>query len=466
MLESNSVQFFVCKTNGGADMATAVIMPRQGNTVESCVVSKWHKKKGDKENIGDILFTYETDKATFDEEAKIEGVLLETYFEEGDDVPCLLNMCVIGEPGEDISSFSPDGVKPVKEETEESKEEKKQEVKTEANTVSVAVSASEDLKISPRAKALAEKTNVDVSYANATGPNGRVIERDIQVLAKEGLKITPAAKTDYEQKASYDATGIGGRVTVEDIQKGRVSEALAIQKEEVKAEDYTEEKLSNIRKLIAKTMHSSISGMAQLTMNAAFDATSIMNFRAMVKANSERLGLANITINDIVIYAVAKTLLSHKDLNAHFNGESIKRFNSVNMGVAIDTPRGLMVPTVFSSDKKSLNDISAEVKDLAGRCKSGNISPDLLTGGTFTITNLGNLGIESFTPVINPPQTAILGICGLVTRIKDENGQIKPYQAMGLSLTIDHRVVDGAPAARFLKDLCTNLENFEMMLAK
>ena len=201
-------------------------------------------------------------------------------------------------------------------------------------------------------------------------------------------------------------------------------------------------------------------------MNAAFDATSIMNYRAMVKNNTERLGLANITINDIVVYAVAKTLLAHKDLNAHFNGESIKRFNKVHMGVAIDTPRGLMVPTVFNCDMKSLNDISLEVKDLAGKCKTGNINPDLLTGGTFTITNLGNLGVESFTPVINPPQTAILGVCGLVTRIKEENGQIKPYKAMGLSLTIDHRIVDGAPAARFLKDLCTNLENFEMMLAK
>ena len=467
MLESNSVQFFVPKTNGGADMATAVIMPRQGNTVESCVVSKWHKKKGDKVNIGDILFTYETDKATFDEEAKTEGILLETYFEEGDDVPCLLNMCVIGEPGEDISSFAPDGAKSVNEETEKPKEDIKEEVKAQTDTLSAQAYGSEGLKISPRAKALAEKTNVDVSYANATGPNGRVIERDIQALAKEGLKVTPAAKASYDQTASYNPTGIGGRVTEDDVKRGSIIETVApVETKAVAVTEYTEEKLSNIRKLIAKTMHASISEMAQLTMNASFDATSIINFRTMVKANSERLGLANITINDIVIYAVAKTLLAHKDLNAHFNGESIKRFNAVNMGVAIDTPRGLMVPTVFNSDKKSLNDISAEVKDLAGRCKSGNISPDLLTGGTFTITNLGNLGIESFTPVINPPQTAILGVCGLVTRVKDENGQVKPYQAMGLSLTIDHRVVDGAPAARFLKDLCANLENFEILLAK
>lgn len=464
MLESNSVQFFVHNTNGGTYMATAVIMPRQGNTVESCVVSKWHKKKGDKVNIGDILFTYETDKATFDEEAKIEGILLETFFEEGDDVPCLLNMCVIGELGEDISSFSPEGA--TVKEAEKPIEDKKEEVKKEAESLTVQKSENKDLKISPRAKNLADKTNVDVTYANATGPNGRIIERDIQALAKDGLKVTSAAKPAYDQTASYNATGIGGRITVEDIRKGVVTPVETVTVSVADTQDYTEEKLSNIRKVIAKTMHASISQMAQLTMNAAFDATSIMNYRAMVKNNTERLGLANITINDIVVYAVAKTLLAHKDLNAHFNGESIKRFNKVHMGVAIDTPRGLMVPTVFNCDMKSLNDISLEVKDLAGKCKTGNINPDLLTGGTFTITNLGNLGVESFTPVINPPQTAILGVCGLVTRIKEENGQIKPYQAMGLSLTIDHRIVDGAPAARFLKDLCTNLENFEMMLAK
>ena len=244
--------------------------------------------------------------------------------------------------------------------------------------------------------------------------------------------------------------------------KGKTIPKVAV----IDSNEYTEEKVNNIRKVIARTMHASISEMAQLTINAAFDATNILKYRVMVKENGQKLGLSNITINDIVVYAVAKTLLEHKDLNAHFNGEVIKRFNTVHMGVAIDTPRGLMVPTVFNADKKSLDEISIQVKELAEKVKTGSINPDLLTGGTFTITNLGNLGVESFTPIINPPQTAILGVCGLTTRVKEVNGDIKAYQAMGLSLTIDHRIVDGAPAARFLKDLCTNLENFEMILAK
>lgn len=437
-------------------MATAVIMPRQGNTVESCVVSKWHKKKGDRVNIGDILFTYETDKATFDEEAKAEGMLLETYFEEGDDVPCLLNMCVIGSQGEDTSEFSPKGgeKKPVKE-TQEVKEAVISEEKAP-----VAVQTG-DMKISPRAKAAALKAGLDVSFAQATGPNGRIIERDISELRKTGHAVTSAAQPEYEKGAQYEATGIGGRITAEDVIKGKV---MPVSK--AATTEYTEEKLSNIRKLIAKTMHCSVSDMAQLTMNSTFDATNILKYRAQVKANMEKLGLANITINDIIVYAAAKVLVDHKDLNANFNGETMKRFNTVHMGVAVDTARGLMVPTLFYCDMKSLNDISLELKELAEKAKAGNISPDLLSGGTFTITNLGNLGIESFTPIINPPQTAILGVCGLTTRVREVNGEIKTYQAMGLSLTIDHRVVDGAPAAKFLKDLCTSLESFDLTLAK
>jgi pyruvate dehydrogenase E2 component (dihydrolipoamide acetyltransferase) len=294
-----------------------------------------------------------------------------------------------------------------------------------------------------------------------TGPNGRIIERDIDELRKTGHAVTSAALPEYEKGAQYEATGIGGRITAEDIIKGKV---MPISK--AATTEYVEEKLSNIRKLIAKTMHASVSDMAQLTMNATFDATNMLKYRAQVKANMEKLGLANITINDIIVYAAAKVLVNHKDLNANFNGETMKRYNTVHMGVAIDTARGLMVPTLFYCDMKSLNDISLELKELAEKAKAGNINPDLLSGGTFTITNLGNLGVESFTPIINPPQTAILGVCGLTTRIKEVNGEIKTYQAMGLSLTIDHRVVDGAPAAKFLKDLCTSLESFDLTLAK
>ena len=230
---------------------------------------------------------------------------------------------------------------------------------------------------------------------------------------------------------------------------------------------YTDTPLTNIRKVISKSMHNSLSTTAQLTLNTSFDATEIMAYRKKLKNSAEKLGLGNITLNDIVLYAVSRTLLNgHEDLNAHMLDDKMRRFNHVNLGVAVDTPRGLMVPTIFCSELKSLAEISAETKDLAGACQGGTISPDLLTGGSFTVTNLGSFGIESFTPVLNAPQTGILGVDTIVQRAKEVDGEIKYYPAMGLSLTFDHRAVDGAPAAKFLKDLKNNLENFSVLLAK
>lgn len=440
-------------------MATVVIMPRQGNSVESCIVAKWHKQVGDSIKEGDLLFTYETDKATFDEESTIEGTLLAMFFEEGDDVPVLENMCIIGEKGEDISSFAPQ----TEEDTSEKIIEKVEEVKEQVVETTKATKA-DTSKISPRAKNKANKANVDISYATPTGPKGRIIERDIDVLIKDGVKVTSAASETYEQGTSYEATGIGGRITTIDLERGPISELT--DKTGSVISEFEEVKTTNIRKMIAKAMHNSLATMAQLTLNTSFDATSILEYRKMIKANGEALGLSNITINDLVVYAVSRTLASHRTLNAHNMEDYMKLFNTVHMGVAIDTERGLMVPTIFNCDLKSLDNISIETKALAAKCKEGTISPDLLTGGTFTVTNLGALGIESFTPVVNPPQTAILGICGLETKVKVVNEDIKAYQSMGLSLTIDHRAVDGAPGAKFLKDLCANLENFAVLLAK
>ncbi|MGN1059142.1 MAG: 2-oxo acid dehydrogenase subunit E2, partial [Clostridia bacterium] len=197
-----------------------------------------------------------------------------------------------------------------------------------------------------------------------------------------------------------------------------------------------------------------------------FDATEIMAYRKKLKANAEALGLGNITLNDIVLYAVSRTLLAHQDLNANMIDDKMRLFNHVNLGVAVDTPRGLMVPTVFCAELKTLSEISAETKELAKACQGGTINPDLLTGGSFTVTNLGSFGIESFTPVINAPQTGILGVDTITQKAKEKDGEIVFYPAMGLSLTFDHRAVDGAPAAKFLQDLKLNLENFSVLLAK
>ncbi len=170
------------------------------------------------------------------------------------------------------------------------------------------------------------------------------------------------------------------------------------------------------------------------------------------------------TLNDLIVYAASRVLKRHAACNAHYDDEKMTFFRHVNMGIAVDTPRGLMVPTVFNCDQLSLAEISTTIKGLGAECQKGTISPDLLKGGTFTITNLGTLDIESFTPVINPPQTCILGVNTITTQVREVNGELKGYPAMGLSLTFDHRAIDGAPAGRFLKDLKTALENFSLLL--
>jgi len=473
-------------------MATPIIMPRQGQSVESCIITKWHKKPGDKVNVGDILFSYETDKASFDEEAKVEGTLLEIFFEEGDDVPCLLNVCVIGEEGESTAEFNPNRETGGSDEAKaaadapsitEQNQQKPTQNQNADEALTAAINISDkpntgEIKISPRARNLALKTGIDYRYAVPSGPYGRIIERDIETLRDSGLVFTPAAMEEQLKGAAGTAitgTGIGGRITTADLNNaaagigtgtGAISPADAVKAKPEEGPAYEEVKIPNIRKVIAKAMHQSLSSMAQLTLNSSFDATAILEFRKKLKENKDRLGLENITINDIIVYAVSRTLLNHRDLNAHFLDDRMLYFKNVNIGVAVDTERGLMVPTIFNANLKSLNEISAEAKKLIKECQAGTINPDLLRGGTFTVTNLGTLDVESFTPVINPPQTGILGVCNIVRRAREVDGEYEFYPAMGLSLTFDHRALDGAPAARFLKELKTNLENFDLMLVK
>ncbi len=381
-----------------------VIMPKAGITVESCIIGEWKVKVGDKVKIGDILFTYETDKASFECESTAEGEVLEILYQDGDEVPCLEAVCKVGVAG---------------------------------GVAATATGAA----VSPRAKKLAAQAGVDATAATGTGPNGRIIERDVQTLIANAPAAPAAAPA------------------------APVAVAAPVAAAEAEAE-YKDVKFSGIRRAISKSMHTSLSTMAQLTHNTSFDATAILNYRKVLKAAGGEL--AGITLGDIVLYAVSRTLLNHPDLNANMlDDNSIRLFNHVNLGVAVDTPRGLMVPTIRHADEMSLLEISKAVKELAAECRSGAISPDKLSGGSFTVSNLGNMGVESFTPVINPPQTGILGVCGTIDRVrKGKDGAIEIYPAMGLSLTYDHRAVDGTPAAKFQKELGQNLENFTTLLAK
>jgi len=445
-------------------MATPIIMPRQGQSVESCIITAWNKKVGDTVEKGDILFSYETDKSSFDEPAPESGKLLAIFHEEGDDVPCLENVCVIGQDGEDFAQFAP-ASEEAPAAAPEVKEEAPAAVAAEAAPVIEATAAEISGAISPRAKILAAKTGADLLKANPTGPNGRIIERDVQSLLDRGLTVSGAASANYT--TAVEGSGINGKVMLADLEaKPEAAAATATAAAPAPVAEYVDEKLPNIRKVIAKSMHASLSTMAQLTLNTSFDATKIMALRASLKNGAEKLGLANITLNDMILYAVSRVILNHRSLNAHYLDDTMRFFNTVNLGIAVDTDRGLLVPTVFNAEKLSLNELSRNAKAVITDAQKGSIAPDYLKGATFTITNLGSLGIESFTPVINPPQTGILGVDTITRRIKEVNGEDVTYPAMGLSLTFDHRALDGAPAAKFLKELCFALENFDLLLTK
>ena len=386
-------------------MAHIVIMPRQGQSVESCALGKWHKKKGDSVAAGDLLFTYETDKAAFEEYAKESGTLLEIFYDEGDDVPCLADVCAIGREGEEAA-------------------------------VSASAVRKDELKVSPRAKSLAARAGADPSEAVPTGPGGRVTARDVEELIKNAAVRTSAAPI------------------------ASVASAAPVEKERPESELVAH---SGVRRAIAKAMSASLADAAQLTLHSSFDATEILGLRAKVKEKRDALGLPDATVGDMILFAVSRCLLKHRELNAHYEDAGLRVFKNVNLGVAVDTARGLLVPTLFGAERMGLGQISSEVRRLAAACRDGSIRAGEMSGGTFTVTNLGALGVESFTPIINPPQTAILGVCAAVMRPGGAAAaDAAAYPAIGLSLTFDHRAVDGAPAARFLAELVKDLENFTL----
>ena len=422
---------------------TPVAMPKAGITVESCILTKWNVKVGDTVKVGDVMFSYETDKSSFDYPAEVEGEVLALFCEEGDEVVVLSNVCAVGPHGEDASCYAPGGAAPAPE-AQEVKVEAKAEAPV-ATTASAPVNTDGKIFASPRAKNLAVKLGVDLKTAVGTGPNGRIIERDVREASVNPKAVAEAPVAKAEAPVAK-------------------AEAPAVASADFKA--YKDEKMSNIRKVIAKNMVLSLSTMAQLTHTISFDCTNIMNFRKFLKDNAEVLKLPPITINNIIVYAVSRVLKNHKDLNAHLlNGDTMRYFEHVNMGIATDTPRGLLVPTLFGADTMTLSEIAVKSKKLSQDAIDGKLDPSLLTGGSFTISNVGTMGIESFTPVVNPPQTGILGVNTLETRIKlGKDGEIIPYTAMALSLSYDHRALDGAPASRFLKDLKDYLENFSVNL--
>lgn len=437
-------------------MPTPILMPRQGQSVESCILVAWKVKPGDSVKSGDSIAEIETDKATFDVEAPADGTILEFFCEEGDDVPVLSHIGAIGEPGDDVSALRPSGGEQEATVADREPSEKiaasESAPPTESQRVSPQVTIASSTS-SPRARQRAERQGVDLRTLAGTGPGGRVIERDVLAAAAAGGRMSPAARAavrDGSGRAPRTGSGPGGMILKGDLLAKSASRIVPVK---------------GVRKIIAERMMQSLATTAQLTLHRSFDATSMLAWRAQAKA-AQQPGTPVPTINDLIAYAVAQTLPAHPDLNAHFLGDRIEQFEEVHLGIAVDTPRGLMVPVVPAADRMTLAELAATIRPLAQSCVEGGVNPDQLMGGTFTITNLGGLGVESFTPVLNAPEVAILGVGGLYLMPMREGNNIRLVDAIRLSLTIDHQAVDGAPGARFLQDVATALEDIDNLLSE
>ena len=418
-------------------MAEAIFMPRLGQSVESCIITQWFKQKGDQVNEGDLLFAYETDKAAFEEEAKVSGILLDVFYEEGDEVPVLANVAVIGNKGESTEKFRTGG-ESVKKEDLSPQEDQEIPAGKEAVTIDTDEEPNKDkarIKISPRARNMAGVNKISISEVAGSGPNGRIIARDIEKIVSS-KKEKPA---EIKLSKSVPASNLTG-------------------------DDFEIKPLTNIRKIIASSMLASLQNSAQLTHHTGADARKILDLRKRVKKEMEKGNTPDITLNDIICFALIKALIKLPAINSHFINEGIKTFRKVHLGIAVDTERGLMVPVLKNADDYSLRGLSSQLKTLTESCRKGTVEPDLLrsTEASFTISNLGALGVELFTPVINLPQAGILGVNTITYRPADMgDGTIGFVPYIGLSLTYDHRVLDGAPASVFLREIKLQIENFE-----
>jgi len=402
-------------------------MPRQGQSVETCIITKWFRQKGDTVKSGDLLFSYETDKAAFDVESPSDGTILEIFYGDGAEVPVLVNVALIGDPGEKTEPLiTQSSGEPGKPENIQESPEKVNSIEPVSKTISADEDGEMRIRISPRAKRYAEKKGLNFYDISGSGPNGRIICSDIEKA------VSPTEVRMEETKGQPD--------------------------------EFTEQPLTNVRKLIARTMHASLQNSAQLTHHMSADVRNILEARRKIKE-----GLKNgsekqdITLNDMICMCVIKALKKFPEINAHFLDDRIKVFNKVHLGIAVDTPRGLMVPSVKNADDMDLQTLSRELKLLADACKKGNINPELIksTAASFTVSNLGNYGVEMFTPVVNLPQYAILGVCTIINRPADLGNNtfgFVPY--IGLSLTYDHRAIDGGPATLFLREIKEQIEKF------
>jgi len=429
-------------------MAIQIVIPREGQSMESAIIVKWYVEVGQKVEFGQVLCEVESEKALFDIEAPGEGTVLDIFFEEGKTAPVLTTIAVLGKPGEDYEKLKPNS----NQSNYGSQNEDESKNTSETTNIEEKSSLGEEnlskkVLISPRARKLAKEKGIAIDLLTGNP----ITEKDILKYINDNRKVTPAAKEYIETNSlriTKEGTGIGGRVTIDDI----------INQER----DSTSGAITGIRKVIADRMLTSVQTTAQFTLNYYADATKLLALRKRMKSSC--LGLSNVTINDIMLYATAKALANFNEINAHFEDGILTSFEQVNLGCAVDIPGGLMVPVIKDADKMSIKQISDKIKSLVLACRKGRIKPHEMKDGTFTVTNLGSFGVESFTPILNLPEVGILGIGGINPRPIYKDEMIEYVDHIALSLTVNHQIIDGAVGARFLQLLAKYIKDIDILV--
>ncbi len=418
-------------------MAFEVIMPKNGMDMKEGVLVNWLKQVGDRVEKDEPLIEIETDKITMEEPSAFSGVLLAQLVPAGTTVPVLQTIGYIGEPGEKIPeapSASSASAAPAQNAPAAAQE-----------AVAAPKLSGEGVAATPYAKKLAADNGIALSAVAPSGKHGEVVGADIQAVL-----ATPLAKRIAADKGidltTVTGTGIGGKVTKEDVLRAGIVPAIG---------DDTVIKMSGMRKAVARNMAES-SLVPTVTESTEADVTKLLELRAAINEGRED----KISINDFVLKAVAKTLSRHKNLLVSMGeGDTVIQHHHVNIGMAVALDEGLIVPVIMDADQLGLEALAIKAKDLAARARSGKLQQSEYTGSTFSVSNVGMYGITSFTPIINLPNAAILGVCGIRDELVLKNGEVAVAKKMGLSLTFDHRLVDGVPPAQFLVTLRKLLEN-------
>ena len=446
-------------------MATKIIMPQGGQHVEEGRVVKWLKDEGDAVKKGEVVCEVETEKVILEVESPADGVLLKIVVPAGEKAAVFATIGIVGAPDEqvDLAKFAP-----------EKKEEKGVDISEIRKRLTEKKARDEaGVKASGRAKKLAAEKRVDLASVQGSGPGGRIVEEDVLRAAKEmakapdevmigKLRISPVAKKIAEDKdldvSSIQGTGPSGRIMKEDVlhsieEKGKKKEpvpgALKQLKETIP--------IRGVRQVIFDRMHQSLQQSAQLTLTMEVNAAELGRFRKILVDSFKDRDI-RISYNAILVKIIARALEKHPSMNSSVVKDEIWLWDSVNVGVAVAAEQGLIVPVVRDANKKDLIAIQKDIDEKVEKAKTKKLAPDDLKGGTFTLTGLGFLDIEAFTPILNPPEVGILGLGKIIEKPVVENGEIKVGQRMTLSLTFDHRIIDGADGARFLKTIKSYIE--------